>query len=396
MIMLLLLVTISMTVSAMPLNPSRCVYPDKHIYEATRDRSGLYTSVHRNDIVHHILELRGGGDVITNSGKTEHVDAATSTRVLEARPKSTKMASVFDPAVESDLDRYAAALAATEPLRTSRDQAIQNTLGKNSVRQNTDRETTNILKSASGAIDWLCRVTSSFGIPSSKNSDIIKTGAIARESINLCTPDNCDKHPEIRAACATYALQSSRIVRGLGLSVAQFNNISRRVAENNELKEKVMQQAYLYRIAAALKLEKIPVIEDPTSVKLLNSHRQQRFELFAQSLVEIEELRSEQTEALKRSLHIKDVPKGVSMCDPNLLPLLSPKVKAVCEAFPLQAEEIVKKYGLNSDEFNKMLAETKSNPLFRWRVGRFIDNFKSSSIKASTGHTKHTEKTPTK
>ncbi len=45
-------------------------------------------------------------------------------------------------------------------------------------------------------------------------------------------------------------------------------------------------------------------------------------------------------------------------------------MRSVIEAFPLQAEEIVKKYGLNSDEFNQMLEETKGNPIFRWRVQR--------------------------
>jgi len=382
MIRIFLLAFLSTVVSAITLNRQKLAFPDENMFEIKRKRSGRYGNIYRNYALP-ILKLRGGDDVCKTSAIKKHVDATTSsTQVSEARPRPTKMASVFDPAVDSDLDRYAAALAATEPLRASRDQSIKNTLKKNSLGQNTLRETTHILKSVSGTIEWLCRgVKSSFGVPGSEDSDVIKVGAIARESVNLCTPDNCDKHPEIRAACATYALQSSRIVRGLGLSVAQFNNISRRVAENNDLKEKVMQQAYLYRITAALKIDKIPVIEDPTSVKLLDSHSQQRFELFAKSLVEIEELRSEQTEALKRSLHIKDVPKGVSMCDPNLLPLLSPKVKAVCEAFPLQAEDIVQKYGLNSDEFNKMLAETKSNPIFRWKLGRFIGKFISPSKK---------------
>jgi len=33
--------------------------------------------------------------------------------------------------------------------------------------------------------------------------------------------------------------------------------------------------------------------------------------------------------------------------------------------FPVKAEEIVKRYGLDSDEFNRMLEETRSNPIFR-------------------------------
>jgi hypothetical protein len=34
--------------------------------------------------------------------------------------------------------------------------------------------------------------------------------------------------------------------------------------------------------------------------------------------------------------------------------------------------EIVNKYGLNSNEFNQMLEETRGNPLFRWRVNKYI------------------------
>jgi hypothetical protein len=93
--------------------------------------------------------------------------------------------------------------------------------------------------------------------------------------------------------------------------------------------------------------------------------------MFVRSITEIEELREEQTEKLRKSLNIDKLPSNVNLCDPNVLPLLSPQVRSVIEAFPLQAEEIVKKYGLNSDEFNQMLEETRGNPVFRWRVNKF-------------------------
>ena len=53
--------------------------------------------------------------------------------------------------------------------------------------------------------------------------------------------------------------------------------------------------------------------------------------------------------------------------------------RAVVEAFPLQAEQIVKKYGLNSDEFNRMLDEAKANPLFRFRVEKYMKDTDGSS-----------------
>ena len=118
-------------------------------------------------------------------------------------------------------------------------------------------------------------------------------------------------------------------------------------------------------------MQKIPLIEDPNSKQLLKSHKRRRVQMFVRSITEIEELRGEQIERLKRVLQLKSLPDGIDLCDPAVMPLLSPKVRAVCEAFPHQAEEIVKRYGLNSDEFNGMLEETRGNPIFRWRVEKF-------------------------
>lgn len=129
-----------------------------------------------------------------------------------------------------------------------------------------------------------------------------------------------------------------------------------------------MEQAYLYRMASAVKMDKIPLIQDPDSKQLLKSTRRRRLQMFVKSITEIEELRTEQMARLNKALNIDKIPSNVNLCDPNVLPLLDSKVRSVIEAFPLQAEAIVKKYGLNSDEFNQMLEETKGNPVFRWRV----------------------------
>jgi hypothetical protein len=83
---------------------------------------------------------------------------------------------------------------------------------------------------------------------------------------------------------------------------------------------------------------------------------------------EIERLRTGQVERLQRALQAESFPSNVNISDPTLLPYLNPKVRAVVEAFPLQAEAIVKKHGLQADEFNHMLHASKSNPLFRWKV----------------------------
>eukprot|EP00956_Cyclotella_meneghiniana_P031693 scaffold83879_cov67-Cyclotella_meneghiniana.AAC.2 len=95
--------------------------------------------------------------------------------------------------------------------------------------------------------------------------------------------------------------------------------------------------------------------------------------MFARSITEIEELRSDQMEALRQSLKVERFPPGFDLTDPLVQPLLHPEVQAVCQKFPVKAEEIVKRYGLESDEFNRMLEETKGNPIFRWRVQKYVD-----------------------
>jgi Domain of unknown function (DUF4168) len=125
-------------------------------------------------------------------------------------------------------------------------------------------------------------------------------------------------------------------------------------------------------MAGTLDMDRVPLVEDPTAEKLLKTSRKKRVELFCNSMQEIEQLREDQMKRLKRSLHVQQLPPGMNLSDPAVMPFLSPKVRAVVEAFPLQAEQIVKKYGLNSDEFNRMLEEAKANPLFRYRVEKYI------------------------
>lgn len=70
------------------------------------------------------------------------------------------------------------------------------------------------------------------------------------------------------------------------------------------------------------------------------------------------------------ALQVDSIPENIKLCDPSILPFLSPKVKAVCEAFPLQADEIVAKYGLNSKDFNGMLQDAKVDSVMRWKIKR--------------------------
>jgi len=140
-----------------------------------------------------------------------------------------------------------------------------------------------------------------------------------------------------------------------------------------------MEQAYLYRVASAINMKKIPLVEDPGSVQLLKGLKKGRIQMFASSMTEVEELRAGQLNRLMKALNIDRLPPGVSISDPAVLPILNPKIRAVVEAFPLQAEEVVKKYGLNSDEFNEMLMESRSNPIFRRKVEKLMKDQQTSS-----------------
>jgi len=129
-----------------------------------------------------------------------------------------------------------------------------------------------------------------------------------------------------------------------------------------------MEQAYLYRMAATVSMDRMPILEDPNASAVLQAFKKDKVHLFAESMSEIEQFRANQIDRLTRSLGVDKFPSNINISDPNLLPFLSPKVRAVVEAFPLQAEEIIKKHGLQSEEFNKMLEETRTNPLFRWKI----------------------------
>jgi Domain of unknown function (DUF4168) len=129
-----------------------------------------------------------------------------------------------------------------------------------------------------------------------------------------------------------------------------------------------MEQAYLYRMAAMVNLDQIQL----HNVKSDSDFQKDKVKLFCESIRDIEKLRSDQVERLKKSLQVESFPSSISISDPSLMPFLSPKVRAVVKAFPLQAEDVVKKNGLDSAEFNSMLQEVRSNPIFRWKVQKIL------------------------
>ena len=142
----------------------------------------------------------------------------------------------------------------------------------------------------------------------------------------------------------------------------------------------VMEQAYLYRMVSTINMDRTPLLGDESS-ELAAVRQRNKVKMFCQSMSEIERLRSDLTNRLKKKLRVDSFPSACNISDPSLMPFLSSRVRAVVEAFPLQAEEIVKKYGLETQEFNKMLSESRSNPLFRWRVEKEIRNASQQNSK---------------
>eukprot|EP00523_Entomoneis_sp_CCMP467_P008813 CAMPEP_0168736340 /NCGR_PEP_ID=MMETSP0724-20121128/9810_1 /TAXON_ID=265536 /ORGANISM="Amphiprora sp., Strain CCMP467" /LENGTH=326 /DNA_ID=CAMNT_0008783535 /DNA_START=42 /DNA_END=1023 /DNA_ORIENTATION=+ len=172
----------------------------------------------------------------------------------------------------------------------------------------------------------------------------------------------------------SYIQNSGKVLRAMGMPVKQFNELGREIAQSEKLKGRIMEQAYLYRMAATINMDRSHFIDSDdnevgssVSGKVASFHRD-KVQLFCQSMSEIEKLRAGQVERLMRSLQVESFPENINISDPNLLPFLSPRVRAVVEAFPLQAEAIVKKHGLDSEEFNQMLKATKTNPIFRWKI----------------------------
>ncbi|GMI54435.1 hypothetical protein ScalyP_jg4205 [Parmales sp. scaly parma] len=256
------------------------------------------------------------------------------------------MVSLFQPE-ETIFDTYAACVAATEPLRNRRD-------------------------------------TDVFSALKPVEKVLYK---LSRNSV-LCSGAYCDKNPRVNLLCTRHLNDCSRVIRSLGLTIPEYNAIGRKVSKSPNLEKRVREQAYLYRIASTMALDKLPVVEDPNSAKLVKARSRRREQRFARSLGSIEELRGEQREALRRALNIDALPTNFAICDPFLLPLLSPKIQSVCRSFPKQAEEVVRQFGLNSNEFNKMLAETRRNPLYRWRITRYMKRVgvKKSPASFSSGN----------
>eukprot|EP00752_Nemacystus_decipiens_P002222 g2109.t1 len=264
-----------------------------------------------------------------------------------AEGAGSQSVSLFGPE-EKELDRYSAALAGTHFLRQERDRVI--------------KDTTNPL-----AYMYL---------------SMTKPGQHNRW---MSSPWISNK---ARQAQKSYLLQAGNIIRSNGLSTNRYNELSHIMGKRKDLRERVQHQAYLYRVNADLRGDKIHPLVDLSETTPRSDRRQSEGQqmvkeenkprtgppdkkmLFAKSLREIESLRHRQRRRLMTEMGCDDLPKG--LCRPSIGRIASPRIRKECQRFPIVAESIVKANGLKLEEFNRLSARSRGNLFYRWQVLRCV------------------------
>ena len=309
---------------------------------------------------------KGGVKKMKKMVKKRVVSPNANNIVKLGPPNQDTMPSIFRIPSEEKYDRYAAALALTEGLRRIRDVDIARAEKVYKQTPRRERGSSQKITTAAANDDTNSTATAAAKLPPKQVLEIAK-----------------------QQAESSFLLQSTKAVKSLGMTVAQFNQIGREVLSDPALKERVSEQAYLYRIhASAISLDKVPLLDNNDSENhhqdVLKNHKRHQVQMFARSIQEIEDLRTDQLNQLQSQLRMTQFPPNFDLSDPNVQPLLKDEVRAVCERFPAKAEEIVKRYGLESEEFNKMLEETRGNPIFRWRVMKYVRGVEEERVRRQT------------
>jgi len=160
------------------------------------------------EVIPPILVLDEGGERLSPSSTASSLSTAGGTASATANGVSSsssynRMPSLFLKPEEQYLDKYAACLAATEGLRKLRDSAVASSSSSTTTTTATP----------------IHRANRKFLPNSGKDMDL--------------------QSELYRQACSEYALNSSKVIRALGLTVAQLNQIGRQVSSDPALKEKV-------------------------------------------------------------------------------------------------------------------------------------------------------------
>lgn len=264
---------------------------------------------------------------------------------------------------EVEYHKYAAILAATEPIRLQCDLEIRRSLNPLAY--------------------WYHKFK---GTPLSDPATLLR---IDNKGVDL--------------ACNKYERKVDEVVKSYGLETNTFNELSRKLVKNNSLRQRVLLQAYYYKIAADLE-SNISGISASTSNMLplfpslsgTDSYsprpnmspfytqdgpemnfgtdylkvRDTKFIRFCHAVRRIEHERLSQRNTLQNDLKIKALPPR--MCDPDIYPAMCTTVQEACNRFPRTVQAVLSLYGLTTGEFEKLNMRTKNNFLFRIRVQNAI------------------------
>lgn len=258
-----------------------------------------------------------------------------------------KPVTVFSPD-ESDYHKYSAILAATEPYRLQRDEEIKKTM--------------------SPMLFWYHKI---------KGTKINDPTCVLRL-----------ENKAVDQACERYEIKADEIVRSHGLNVVDFNGLSRKIMKEPPLKQKVLLQAYFYRIAADLEANITPTSLPTLNANLASSQKSGLVRLngesspivkdldpaaskltrFALALKTIEQERLFKRKELKAELGLPELPQN--MCEPSIQSCMCKTIQTACQEFPKTAVQIISQYGFDSAEFNALDNKVKKDLLFRYRVNR--------------------------
>jgi hypothetical protein len=70
------------------------------------------------------------------------------------------------------------------------------------------------------------------------------------------------------------------------------------------------------------------------------------------------------------------------MCDEEIFPAMTKEIQAACREFSSRADMIVKRHGINTEEFESMQKRLTKPGFFRMRVQRELRRLEKEAIKA--------------
>lgn len=215
--------------------------------------------------------------------------------------------------------------------------------------------------------------------------------------INIIDPNSSIRNNvKVDNICDRYENKLDEIVRSYGIPLVDFNYLSEQISINTKLKQRVLLQAYFYRIAAELETSTNPPVLpklisknsrydldskydslDSSSKNFRNTgvtfnrYKGSSFQRFCSALRNMEVERVRTREKLRQGLNIVDLPPR--MCDPSIQPAMCSSIREACSGFAKSSTSILEKHGVSKDEFERLQQKIKKDFFFRLRVEREIE-----------------------